>query len=209
MKKENCIRILVADDHFIVRSGLASLIATESDMEVVAQAADGAQAIELYDKFLPNLAVLDLRMPVKSGAEAIEIIRRKHPGARILVLTAFNGDEDIHRALNAGALGYVLKSTSDEGLIPAIRAVAAGNRWIPRDIATRLAMRNSFEELTPRELQVLNEMATGKANKEIADVLAISEHTIKDHIKSILGKLHAADRTEAVTAAIQRGIIHI
>ena len=209
MKKENPIRILIADDHFIVRSGLVAMIDSEPDMEVVAQAADGAQAAELFDRVKPDLALLDLRMPVKTGNEAIELIRRRTPTARILVLTAFNGDEDIHRALNAGAQGYVLKSSTAEGLIPAIRAVAAGSRWIPRDVATRLAMRNTFEELTPREVQVLNELAKGKANKEIADSLGISDHTVKDHLKNILGKLHVADRTEAVTAAIQRGIIHL
>ncbi len=209
MKKENPIRILIADDHFIVRSGLVAMIDSEPDMEVVAQAADGAQAVELFERVKPDLALLDLRMPVKTGNEAIELIRRRTPTARILVLTAFNGDEDIHRALNAGAQGYVLKSSTAEGLIPAIRAVAAGSRWIPRDVATRLAMRNTFEELTPREVQVLNELAKGKANKEIADSLGISDHTVKDHLKNILGKLHVADRTEAVTAAIQRGIIHL
>lgn len=209
MKKENPIRILIADDHFIVRSGLVAMIDSEPDMEVVAQAADGAQAAELFDRVKPDLALLDLRMPVKTGNEAIELIRRRTPTARILVLTAFNGDEDIHRALNAGAQGYVLKSSTAEGLIPAIRAVAAGSRWIPRDVATRLAMRNTFEELTPREVQVLGELAKGKANKEIADALGISDHTVKDHLKNILGKLHVADRTEAVTAAIQRGIIHL
>lgn len=209
MKKENPIRILIADDHFIVRSGLVAMIDSEPDMEVIAQAADGAQAVELFDRVKPDLALLDLRMPVKTGNEAIELIRRRTPTARILVLTAFNGDEDIHRALNAGAQGYVLKSSTAEGLIPAIRAVAAGSRWIPRDVATRLAMRNTFEELTPREVQVLGELAKGKANKEIADALGISDHTVKDHLKNILGKLHVADRTEAVTAAIQRGIIHL
>ncbi len=209
MKKENPIRILIADDHFIVRSGLVAMIDSEPDMEVVAQAADGAQAVDLFEKTKPDLALLDLRMPVKSGNEAIELIRKQSGAARILVLTAFNGDEDIHRALNAGAQGYVLKSSTAEGLIPAIRAVAAGARWIPRDVASRLAMRNTFEELTPREEQVLRELATGKANKEIADSLGISEHTVKDHLKNILGKLHVADRTEAVTAAIQRGIIHL
>ena len=209
MKKENPIRILIADDHFIVRSGLVAMIDSEPDMEVVAQAADGAQAAELFDRVKPDLALLDLRMPVKTGNEAIELIRRRTPTARILVLTAFNGDEDIHRALNAGAQGYVLKSSTAEGLIPAIRAVAAGSRWIPRDVATRLAMRNTFEELTPREVQVLGELAKGKANKEIADALGISDHTVKDHLKNILGKLHVAARTEAVPAAIQRGIIHL
>lgn len=209
MSPERKIRILVADDHFVVRSGLVSVIHAEPDMKVVAEAADGVQAIEQFRRHHPDLALLDLRMPVKNGNEAIETIRREFPHARILVLTAFSGDEDIHRALQAGAQGYVLKSATGDGLVPAIRAVAAGEPWIPRDVATRLAMRNAFEPLTARELQVLREAARGRANKEIAAALAISEHTVKDHLKSILAKLNVADRTEAVTAAVQRGIIDL
>jgi DNA-binding NarL/FixJ family response regulator len=209
MSREPKIRILVADDHFIVRSGLVSLIHAEPDLTVVAEAADGAEAVALYARHQPDLALLDLRMPVKSGAESIVLIRRDFPDARILVLTAFSGDEDIHKALHAGARGYVLKSSTGDGLIPAIRAVAEGEPWITRDVATRLAMRNTYEELTPREIQVLKEIAKGKVNKEIAAVLAISEYTVKDHLKSIMGKLHVAARTEAVTAAVQRGIIEL
>ena len=136
-------------------------------------------------------------------------IKARYPNARVLMLTTFDGDTDIHRAMEAGAQGYVLKNTTGDKLIPALRAVAAGQRWIPKEIATRLASRNLFEDLTPRELQVLGQMAKGLANKEIADVLKITGHTVKDHLKSILGKLHVADRTEAVTVAIQRGIIHL
>lgn len=209
MKKEGKIRILVADDHYVVRMGLIALVNTEPDMEVVAEAADGAQALELFAKHSPDLALMDLRMPVKSGIEATIEIRSKFATACVLMLTAFDGDEDIHKALQAGAQGYVLKSSSGEKLIPALRAVAAGQRWIPKDVANRLASRNSFEELTPREVQVLNELVKGLANKEIADVLNITEHTTKDHLKSILAKLRVADRTEAVTAALQRGIIHL
>lgn len=203
------LRILVADDHFIVRSGLVAVIHAEPDMTVVAQAADGAEAVALFAQHHPDVALLDLRMPVRSGTEAIELIRRDHPAARILVLTAFSGDEDIRRALRAGARGYVLKSSTGDGLIPAIRAVAAGDPWIPTDIATRLAMGAPHEELTAREVQVLKEIAKGKANKEIAAALAISEYTVKDHLKAILAKLHVAVRTEAVTAAVQRGIIEL
>jgi len=209
MSEERKIRILVADDHFIVRSGLVALIHAERDMQVVAEAADGAQAVELFRQFRPDLALLDLRMPVKSGNQAIELIRQEFPAARLLVLTAFSGDEDIHRALHAGALGYVLKSSSGDGLGHAIRAVAAGKEWIPCDVATRLAMRGSYKELTVREIQVLQELAKGKVNKEIAALLTISEHTVKDHLKNILGKLHVSVRTEAVTAAVQRGIIEL
>lgn len=203
------ISVLIADDHFIVRSGLVAVIQAEPDMEVVAQAADGSQAVELYAEHQPDVALLDLRMPVISGDEAIELIRARFPGARLLILTAYSGDEHIHKALAAGALGYVLKSSTGEGLIPAIRAVVAGRRWIPRDVASRLAVRNTYEVLTQRELEVLREIAKGRANKEIAAALSISEHTAKDHLKNILAKLHVAARTEAVTAAVQRGIIEL
>lgn len=209
MNPSGKITILVADDHFIVRSGLVALIHSEPDMAVVAQASDGMQAVELYAKHLPDVALLDLRMPGKSGNEAIKLIRQSFPTAHLLVLTAYSGDEDIHKALEAGARGYVLKSSTGDGLIPAIRAVAAGERWVPRDVASRLAIRNTFEVLTNREVEVLKEIARGRANKEIAQTLAISEHTVKDHLKNILGKLHVAARTEAVTAAVQRGIIEL
>jgi len=209
MKKLDKIRILVADDHFIVRMGLTALVNTEPDMEVIAEAADGGQAFEFFSRFKPDLTLLDLRMPVKSGIEVTAEIRKKSPSARVLILTTFDGDEDIHRALAAGAQGYILKSATGEKLIPAIRAVAAGQRWIPEDVATRLASRSLFEELTPREVEVMHQLAKGLANKEIAEALSISENTAKDHLKNILGKLRVADRTEAVTAAIQRGIIHL
>jgi len=209
MKDGAKIRILVADDHFVVRMGLTALVNTEPDLEVVGEAVDGAQAVNAFDKHKPDLVLMDLRMPVKDGVRATAEITAKHPNARVLMLTTFDGDTDIHRAMEAGARGYVLKNTTGDKLIPALRAVASGQRWIPKEIATRLASRNLFEDLTPRELQVLEQMAKGLANKEIADVLKITGHTVKDHLKSILGKLHVADRTEAVTVAIQRGIIHL
>jgi len=209
MKDAAKIRILVADDHFVVRMGLTALVNTEPDLEVVGEAVDGAQAVTAFDKHKPDLVLMDLRMPVKDGVRATAEIKAKHPNARVLMLTTFDGDTDIHRAMEAGAQGYVLKNTTGDKLIPALRAVAAGQRWIPKEIATRLASRNLFEDLTPRELQVLEQMAKGLANKEIADVLRITGHTVKDHLKSILGKLHVADRTEAVTVALQRGIIHL
>lgn len=209
MKDVRKIRVLVADDHFVVRMGLTALMNTEPDLEVVGEAADGTQAVQAFEKHKPDLVLMDLRMPVKDGVRATAEIRAKHPDARVLMLTTFDGDTDIHRAMEAGAQGYVLKNSTGDKLIPALRAVAAGQRWIPKEIATRLASRNLFEDLTPRELQVLEQMAKGLANKEIADVLNITSHTVKDHLKSILGKLHVADRTEAVTVALQRGIIHL
>ncbi len=148
-------------------------------------------------------------MPLKSGVQAALEIRRQHATAGILMLTAFDGDEDIHKALAAGAQGYVLKSATGEQLVPALRAVAAGQKWIPPEVADRLAKREAFESLTPRELEVLHEIAKGLANKQIADIMDISMHTTKGHLKNILTKLHVADRTEAVTVAIQRGLIHL
>lgn len=203
------LRILVADDHFIVRSGLMALIDSESDMKVVAQATDGVQTVEAYAKHRPDVLLLDLRMPVLSGNQVIESIRADFPDAHILVLTAYNGDEDIHRALASGASGYLLKSSTGDDLIPAIRAVAAGGRWVPRDVASRLAVRRDYGSLTHREVEVLREIARGRANKEIAAKLEISENTVKDHLKNILAKLQVAARTEAVTVAVQRGIIEL
>lgn len=209
MKNPEKIRILIADDHYIVRIGLVALISVEPDMEVVAVAGDGVQAINLFRRFQPDLALLDMRMPVKDGVQTAMEIRSQFPDARIIMLTAFDGDEEIHKALQAGVQGYVFKNSSVEKLIPALRAVLAGQRWIPKEVASRLASRKSYKNLTSREVQVLNEIAKGLANKEIADILNISEHTVKTHLKNILGKLHATDRTEAVTTAVQRGIIRI
>jgi len=203
------IRILIADDHYVVRMGLVALVETEPDLQVIGEAADGVQAVELFKKLQPDLTLMDLRMPLKDGITATREIRDQFPEAQILMLTTFDGDDDIHKALSAGANGYLLKSATRESLIPALRAVAAGQRWIPKEVANRLAGRKMFEELTPRELEVLHQLAKGLANKEIADVLKISEYTVKDHLKNILSKLRVADRTEAVTAAIQRGIIHL
>ena len=209
MKEDQKIRVLVADDHFIVRIGLMSVVNTEPDMRVVGEAADGAQAVDVFMKTNPDLVLMDLRMPIKDGIEATKEIRSKQPEARILMLTTFDGDTDIHRAIQAGAQGYILKNSTGDKLIPAVRAVAAGEKWIPKEIASRLASRKLFEDLTPRELQVLQQMAKGLANKEIGDILDISGHTVKDHLKNILGKLRVADRTEAVTVALQRGIIQL
>ncbi len=209
MKKEFDIRILVADDHYVVRMGVIAIINDEPDMEVVAEAANGIQAIELFKKHKPDLVLMDSRMPLKKGVEAAKEIRVISNAARIVMLTAFDGDEDIFQALESGAQGYVLKNCTDEQLIPAIRAVAAGERWIPAEVQQRLDSRKTYEPLTPRELVVLHEMAKGLANKQIASVLNITQNTAKGYLKNILYKLHAADRTEAVTVAIQRGLIHL
>lgn len=209
MKPECEIRILVADDHYVVRMGVIAIINNEPDMKVVAEAANGLQAIEMFNHHKPALALLDSRMPLKNGVEVTRAIRLQNPGAKILMLTAFDGDEDIFRAVESGVRGYVLKNSTGEHLIPAIRAVAAGQRWIPAEVEQRLTLRKTYEPLTPRELEVLHELAKGLANKQIASVLNITEYTTKGYLKNILSKLHVADRTEAVTVAIQRGLIHL
>jgi len=202
------IRILLVDDHFIVRTGLVSLLSTEPSLQVVGEAADGEEAIKQFESLRPDLVLMDLRLPGQSGHEATKRIRQRAPEARILMLSGYEGDADIHAALEAGVCGYVFKSATGEDLIPAIHAVAAGRRWVPQDVAARLRLGNSFEALTTRELEVLGQLARGQANKEIADTLGITEYTTKGHLKSILAKLRVADRTQAVIAAVQRGLIH-
>jgi DNA-binding NarL/FixJ family response regulator len=209
MKPASKIRVLVADDHYVVRMGVTAIINNEPDMEVVAEAANGSQAVEQFIRHEPDLTLLDSRMPLKGGVQAAKEIRGHRSSARILMLTAFDGDEDIHKALAAGAQGYILKSSTGVQLVPALRAVAAGREWIPEEVAKRLAKRKEFDPLTPRELEVLHELAKGLANKQIADVMNISQYTAKGYLKNILTKLHVSDRTEAVTVAIQRGLIHL
>jgi DNA-binding NarL/FixJ family response regulator len=206
---EPAIRILLADDHSVVRLGLAALISSEPGFTVVGQASDGCEAVAQYRALRPDVILMDLLMPNKSGARAAAEIRADFPQARILILSTSDGDDDIYRALQSGALGYILKSSPGEQLIPAIHAVMRGEKWIPPEVARSLANRIMREELSPRELQVLEELARGGSNKEIASVLLITEHTVKAHLKSILAKLPARDRTEAVTVALQRGIIHL
>lgn len=208
MKKTPQIRVLVADDHFVVRMGLSAVVNAEPDMEIVGEASDGAEAVALFSRLNPDITLLDVRMPILDGIGVAAAIRRQNKSARILMLSAMDGDEDIHKALEAGVAGYVLKDATEEKLIPAIRAVAAGQRWIPKDVAMRLASRRMFEDLTSRELEVLNKLIKGLGNKQIADTLNISENTVKGFLKNILAKLRVSDRTEAVTVAIQRGIIH-
>lgn len=200
---------MVVDDHHIVRQGLVALIATLPDMKVVAEAADGAQAVELYRKQRPDITLMDLRLPIKNGVDAITGIRREFPAARIIVLTTFDGDEDIYRALQAGAKGYLLKGMTADELTEAIRTVHAGKTRIPAVVAERLAERMGGPSLTSRELDVLKRIVGGRSNKEIAGELFISEATVKTHINSILSKLGVSDRTQAATTALQRGIVHL
>jgi DNA-binding NarL/FixJ family response regulator len=203
------IRVMVADDHHVVRQGLVALLKTVPDFQVVTEAADGQEAIERYDRSLPDVALMDLRMPRLGGVEAITQIRHKHPGARIIVLTTFDGDEDIYRAIQAGAKGYLLKGMSAEELIDAIRTVDAGKSRIPSIVAEKLADRMSGPGLTTREREVLKGIVAGRSNKEIGTELSISEATVKTHINNLLGKLGVGDRTQAATVALQRGIVHL
>lgn len=203
------IRVMVIDDHQIVRQGLVALINTEADLTVVAEGSDGKQAVALFQQYQPDVTLMDLRMPVLSGVEATKLIRQEFPNARIIVLTTFDGDEDIYRALQSGAQSYLLKGVSFEELIEAIRTVHAGQRRIPAAVAERLAERMAGEELTAREVQVLGLIVHGKSNKEIGTELSISEATVKSHINSLLSKMGVADRTQAATTALQRGIIHL
>lgn len=204
---EDAIRILVVEDHHVVRQGLVALLNVVEGMEVVGEAADGVEAIAQFRKQQPHITLIDLRLPRLSGVDVIERIRMETPHARFIVLTTYDGDEDIYRALQAGARAYLLKGMTSEELIATIRTVHAGKSHIPTVIAEKLAERMGTEELTHRELDVLEQIVRGMSNKEIATELEISEATVKTHINSLLGKLGVTDRTQAATAAIQRGIV--
>jgi DNA-binding NarL/FixJ family response regulator len=203
------IRILVVEDHHVVRQGLVALLNTVADMSVVAEGADGRQAVDLFRQHEPDVTLMDLRMPNMSGVDAVAQIRHDFPAARIIVLTTFDGDEDIYRALQAGARAYLLKGMFGDELMEAIRAVHAGKSRIPAAVAERLANRMGSPGLTTRELDVLRLIVGGKSNKEIGEGLNISEATVKTHINNILSKLGVTDRTQATTMALQRGIVHL
>jgi DNA-binding NarL/FixJ family response regulator len=203
------IRILVVDDHAIVRKGLVALLNTIDGLAVVAEASDGEEAIQAHRTYKPDVTLMDLRLPKIGGADAISRIRQEQPTARIVVLTTFDGDEDIFRALQAGAKGYLLKGMDASELTEAIRAVYAGKSKIPAFVAEKLAGRMGGPALTTRELEVLKRIVAGRSNKEIGTDLHISEATVKTHINSILGKLGVSDRTQAATSALQRGIVHL
>jgi two-component system NarL family response regulator len=206
---ENQIRVMVVDDQAVVRQGIVALINTVHDMTVVAEATNGQEAVELYGTHQPDVTLMDLRMPIVGGVEAIARIRREFPGARVIVLTTFDGDEDIYRSLQAGAQGYLLKDMFFDELEEAVRKVHAGSRRIPTAVAEKLAERMSGSDLTARELEVLEQIVRGKSNKEIGSLLNISEATVKSHINNILSKLGVNDRTQAATTALQRGIVHL
>ena len=208
-KKRECICILIADDHSVVREGLVSLVKRKSDMTVVAEASNGREAVDLWKEHRPDVTLLDLRMPELDGVGAIKEIREFDDGAHIIVLTTFDGDEDIYRAIKAGAKGYLLKDTAREALMESIRRVHAGETCIPPALAAKLAERVSGEALSAREIEVLQRIAAGKSNKEIGAELFISEGTVKTHVKSIFSKLDVVSRTEAVATATRRGLIRL
>jgi two-component system, NarL family, response regulator len=203
------IKIMIVDDHYLVRMGLASIIALEPDMGVCAEASTGAQAIALYRQHRPDVTLMDQRLPAMSGSDATHAIRAEFPDARIIVLSTYVGDEEIYNALQSGAMAYLAKSVQREELVEAIRKAAAGRRHIPSEVAARLADRLSRSQLSARELDVLRLLVSGKRNREIASALDITEGTVKLHVSSILSKLGVADRTEAVTVALQRGIVQL
>lgn len=203
------VTVLAADDHPLIRAGLEAVINSQPDMRVVAEAANGEEAVERFREHRPSITLMDLRMPVMDGLAAIQAIIAESPDARIIALTTYDGDEDIYRALSAGAKGYLLKDLLRTELLSVIRAVHRGQRGIPANVAARLAEHTPRVELTSRELEVLELMAKGLSNREIGGVLGRTEGTIKIHVKNILGKLDVNDRTEAVTTAIERGFIHI
>jgi two-component system, NarL family, response regulator len=203
------IRILVAEDHLVARVGLSAIINFQPDMEVVAEAIDGKQAVERFRKHLPDITLMDMRMPIMSGVEAALKIRAEFPDARLIILTSYGGDENIRRALAAGIKAYLTKDVLREELLKTIRTVNAGKTYLPQALAAVLDANRNAPQLSEREIEVLKLVARGLANKEIAYALNIAETTARNHVKNILHKLGVHDRTLATTAAIQRGIIHL
>jgi DNA-binding NarL/FixJ family response regulator len=201
------IRILTVDDHIMLREGIAAIVGAERDLEIVGEAANGAEAVEAFRRLRPDVTLMDLQMPVMTGLEAIAAIRSETPTARIVVLTTYAGDVQAVRALKAGACAYLLKSSLLDELLNTIRAVHAGRRYVPADIAQEIAIHAAEEPLSQREISMLELVAAGKANKLIAWELSVSEETVKAHLRSIFSKLGVSDRTQAVTTALRRGII--
>jgi len=203
------IRVLIADDHAIFRQGLATIINRDPDMQVIAQAENGEQAIALFEEHQPDVTLMDLRMPDVEGVAAIGAICAAAKSARIIVLTTYDSDEDIYRGLQAGAKGYLLKETEPDELLNAIHTVHRGQQYIPPDVGAKLAQRLSNPELSERELEVLHSLAQGMSNAEIAAALSIGEGTVKSHVNRILNKLDVSDRTQAVIVAVKRGIVSL
>ena len=209
MTSGNQIRILTVDDHPVLREGIAAILASETDLVLVAEAGNGREAIEQFRTHRPDITLMDLQMPLMSGGDAILAIRKEFPDARIIVLTTYRGDAQADRAFKAGAYGYLLKSMVRNELVETIRAVHSGRKRISPEMATELAEHHTDDALTEREIDVLRQLASGNANKIIADKLEISEETVKAHMRKILSKLAANDRTHAVAIALKRGIIEI
>ncbi len=209
MNPEQKTRILVVDDHPIMRLGVAAIIDAQSDMRVIAQAGSGEEAVLLFRKHRPDITMMDLRLPGMSGLEAIRVIRQDEPNAKCLVLTTYEGDEDIHQAIAAGAVGYIIKGMSHELLVNALRRVRSGSHFLPPPVMRTLADRTPNSDLSPREREVLSLMVRGNSNKEIANALGITEATVKCHVSVILLRLGVNDRTQAVIAALQRGLEHL
>jgi DNA-binding NarL/FixJ family response regulator len=209
MSTEPTIRVLCVDDHPLVRKGIASILANEADMELVAEAGNGREAVDMFRELRPDVVLMDLRMPQLDGIEATRTIRGDDPEARIIALTSYDGDQDIYRALEAGIRGYILKEMVHTEVVRAIRTVYTGKRLMPPEVAERLSEYFPQVALTPREVEVLSCVARGLANKEIAHKLGTANGTIKMHVQNILEKLGASDRTHAVTLAIERGILHL
>ncbi len=203
------IRVLCVDDHPLVRKGIASILANEADMELVGEANNGREAVEMFKQFKPDVVLMDLRMPDLDGTSATRMIRQEAPEARIIALTSYDGDQDIYRALEAGVRGYILKEMVHTEVVRAIRTVHSGKRLMPQEVAERLSEYFPQVALTPREVEVLGLVAKGMANKEIATKLGTASGTVKMHIQNILAKLGASDRTHAVTIAMERGILHL
>ena len=204
----NVIRVLIADDHPVVREGLAAILRSEPDIQVIAEATDGVQACVMYDQHLPDVVILDLRMPRKDGLQVVtELMSSRRPKPRIIVMTTYETEEDVRRALEAGARAYLVKGAPPEQIIETVRRVAGGEALVPAGIASVLTQSLSHPDLSPRESQVLRQMAAGDSNKEIGQKLNITEHTVKAHVKAILLKLSAVGRTEAIAIAMKRGLL--